>query len=95
MRNIFKQELTELIMKMKDKRDVLIWILALVVVALLIVLAYIFLVKPALNGLVVEGYYTGQSEAVSSIIQYVKTCQQLPLTYGNETVNIVAVNCIQ
>jgi hypothetical protein len=81
-------------MKMKDKRDVLIWILALVVVVLLIVLAYIFLVKPALNGLVVEGYYMGQNEAVSSIIEYTKTCQQLPLTYGNETVNIIAVNCL-
>lgn len=81
-------------MKMKDKRDVLILILILVVVALLLALAYIFLVKPALNGLVVEGYYIGQEEAVSSIIQYAKTCQQLPLTYNNETVNIIAVNCL-
>jgi len=82
-------------MKLKDKRDVLILILGLVVVALLLVLVYIFLVKPALNGLVVEGYYMGQDEVISSIIEYVKTCQQLPLTYGNETVNIVAVDCIQ
>jgi hypothetical protein len=81
-------------MKLKDKRDLLIWILGIIVVGLLLLLAYIFLVKPALNGLVVEGYYMGQNEAVSSIIEYVKTCQQLPLTYGNETVNVVAVNCL-
>jgi hypothetical protein len=79
---------------MKDKRDLLIWILGIIVVGLLLLLAYIFLVKPALNGLVVEGYYMGQEEAVSSIIEYAKTCQQLPLTYANETVNLIAVNCL-
>jgi hypothetical protein len=79
---------------MKDKRDLLIWILGIIVVALLLLLAYIFLIKPALNGLVVEGYYLGQEEAVSSIVQYAKTCQQLPLTYGNETINIIAVECL-
>ncbi|MCK9567993.1 hypothetical protein M0R72_03495 [Candidatus Pacearchaeota archaeon] len=82
-------------MKIKDKRDVLILILGLIVVALLLVLIYVFLVQPALNGLMVEGYYLGQEEAVSSIIEYAKTCQQLPLTYGNETINIIAVECIQ
>lgn len=81
-------------MKIKDKRDVLIWVLVLILVALLVLLAYIFLIKPAITGMVTEYYYAGQSDAISSIIEYSKTCQQLPLTYGNETVNIIAVNCL-
>ena len=80
--------------KIKDKRDVLIWILVLVLAALLIALAYVFLIKPAITGMVSEYYYAGQSDAIYSIIEYAKTCQQLPLTYENETVNLIAVNCI-
>jgi len=82
-------------MKIKDKRDVLILGLGIVVILLAIVLCYIFLVQPALNGLVVEGYSIGQEETVSYIMEYAKTCQQLPLTYNNETVNLVALECYQ
>jgi len=81
-------------MKIKDKRDVLIWVLVLILAALLVLLAYVFLIKPAITGMVAEYYYAGQSDAVSSIIEYAKTCQQLPLTYGNDTINIIAVECI-
>ena len=81
-------------MKIKDKRDVLIWVLVLVLAALLIVLAYVFLVKPAITGMVLDYYTAGQSDAIYSIIEYAKTCQQLPLTHGNETVNLIAVNCL-
>jgi hypothetical protein len=71
--------------------------LGLVVVALLIFVAYVFLINPALNGLVVKGYDIGKGEVISSIVEYTKTCQSpLPLTsYNNETVNLVAVECYQ
>lgn len=84
-------------MKMKDKRDVLILLLGIVAVALLLVVCYIFLVQPALNGLVVKGYNQGVEDVVLTIAQQAVTCQQpVALPIGeNQTINLVALECYQ
>ena len=40
------------------------------------------------------GAQYGYEQAVSQLFQQVKTCQQVPIIYNNETLNIVAVECV-
>lgn len=80
--------------KKRDKKDILILVLGIVAVILALILIYVFLIQPTITGMVSEYYYAGQSDTIYSIVEYVKTCQQLPLTFNNETINIVAVECI-
>ena len=41
-----------------------------------------------------QGAQYGYEQAITQIIQQVSNCQQVPLYYGNQTINIVAVECI-
>lgn len=83
-------------MKIKDKRDILILLMGIVVVLLLLVVGYVFLVQPALNGLVVKGYNAGVESTIYSIVQQVVECKIVPLNIGeNQTINLVAVECLQ
>lgn len=79
----------------KDKRDRLIFALVVVVVLLLGFLGYLFLIRPALSGLVVEGQNQGVQYTVVSIAQQAATCKTVPLTLGNETMELVWVKCLQ
>lgn len=83
-------------MKIKDKRDLLILLLGIVAVALLLVVAYVFFVRPALNGLVVQGQNEGMQYAVLYIAQQAATCNAVPLSVGeNQTINLIAVECLE
>lgn len=82
-------------MKIKDKRDFLILALGVVIVALLLVVLYVFVVQPKLNGLVTQGQTEGYQYAILSIAQQAATCQSVPLTVGNQTINLVALECYQ
>jgi len=42
-----------------------------------------------------EGAQYGYEQAMIQIIQQAVTCQQVPLTIENQTINIVAVGCLQ
>lgn len=96
MGNVFKYLFIQTIMKIKDKKDALILILSIVSLLLLLVVAYTFLVKPVLNGLVTKGQNEGVQYAVTTIVQQAATCQQpVPLTVGNQTINLVALECYQ
>ena len=79
----------------KDKRDKLILILILVVAALLLVLAFIFLILPAINGMVVQGQSQGYNYAVEQLFSLASQCQKIPITFENQTINLVAVECLQ
>lgn len=79
----------------KDKRDKLILILVSVIVVLLIVLAFVFLVRPAMNGMVVQGQNQGYTYAFQQIFSLAAQCQQVPITYENQTINLIAVECLQ
>ncbi len=83
---------------MKEKRDktgLVIKILILVIIVLLVVIAYVFIAKPVINGLVIQGYNQGAQDVIVQIAQQSATCQQVPLRIGNQTINIVAVECLQ
>ena len=47
------------------------------------------------QNLFIQGAQEGFKTAVGQIIQNVAKCQQVPLTFENTTVNIVAVDCLR
>lgn len=77
----------------KDKKKVL--IASLVIIGLLLAgtLIFIFVISPALNGLVVRGYNEGVQVAILTIAQQAAQCKTVPLTVGNATINLVAIEC--
>lgn len=42
-----------------------------------------------------QGAQYGYEFSITQIIQQAVTCQQVPLILGNQTVNIIAVDCLQ
>ncbi|VVB82766.1 Uncharacterised protein [uncultured archaeon] len=79
----------------KDKRDKMIFILVAVVVLLLGFIGYLFLIRPALSGLVVQGQNQGVQYTVLSIAQQAATCKTVSLPVGNQTMDLVWVKCLQ
>ncbi len=80
---------------MANKRKVLITILVVVIVVMAAILAYVFLIRPALTGFVVRGQDQGVEFAIVSIMQQAATCQPVPLSFGNQTINLIAIECLQ
>lgn len=77
-----------------QKTKVLILILVFVIVALLGVIAYAFALRPAISGYAVQAQNQGIQYAILSIAQQAAQCQQaVPLTIGNQTINLVAMEC--
>jgi hypothetical protein len=42
-----------------------------------------------------DGYQYGYEQAVVQLLQQVSTCQQVPVIYNNQTINVIAVACLQ
>jgi|TARA_Y100000034_G_scaffold125547_1_gene175436 predicted Na+-dependent transporter len=42
-----------------------------------------------------QGAQYGFEQAILSVTQQAATCQQVPLIVGNQTVNMIAINCLQ
>jgi hypothetical protein len=79
----------------KDKTKFVMGVLISIIIILLVVIAYVFIGKPVINGLVIQGYNQGAQDVIVQIVQQAGTCQQVPLRIGNQTMNIVAVECLQ
>ena len=41
-----------------------------------------------------SGAQVGYEQAISQLVQAAITCQQVPVTYNNQTINLVAVGCL-
>ena len=83
-------------MDMKNNKiSLLVKILILVIVILLAIMAYVFFVRPTITGYAIEGQNQGYQYAILQIAQQAATCQQVPLTIGNQTINVIAVECLQ
>ena len=84
---------------MADKKKVLITILVAVIIVLVAIVVYALLIRPGINAYVVKnqniGYTIGYQKAFLDIMQQAVTCQQVPLTLGNQTINVIAVGCLQ
>ena len=69
-------------------------ILILVIVVLLGVVLYTFAIRPAISGYVVNRQNEGVQFAVASIMQQAtQQCQPVPLTFGNQTIHMIAIGC--
>jgi len=80
----------------KNRTGLIIGILVLVIMGLLIVLAYMFVLKPMFTGYIIEAQNQGYDQALIEVAQEAATCQQpIPISIGNQTVNMVALRCFQ
>lgn len=79
----------------RNKSKTVIWVLAIVVILLLLVIAYVLAIRPAIAGYGSDSYVSGYQYAILNVMQQAATCQQVPLVAGNQTINIVAVECLQ
>jgi uncharacterized membrane protein len=80
---------------MASKTSVLIGVLVFLVVVLAGILVYLLVVKPAITGYTVSAQQQGVNFALSSVWQRAAQCQTIPLTFGNQTLNLVALECLQ
>lgn len=81
---------------MKERKTgVVIMILLAVILILVGVVIYAFAIKPAINGYAIEMQAQGYQYAFYQIMQQAAQCQQVPLTLGNQTINVIAVECLQ
>ena len=82
---------------MAERTRVLIAVLIAVIVILLGIVLYAFVIKPTINGYVVQGQNEGLEFAVVSIMQRAAppTCKTVPLFYNNQTINVISVECLQ
>ena len=46
-------------------------------------------------GIYQQGAQVGYEQAVSQMFQQAASCQQVPLSVDNQTINIVAIECLQ
>ncbi len=46
-------------------------------------------------GIFQQGAQYGYEQAIVQVAQQAATCQQVPLRIGNQTINIIAVDCLQ
>ena len=81
-------------MKRAEKKKIMILIIIVLLVVLAGVLAYLFLIKPAINGYVINGYKQGVTYAVYSVMQQASTCKPVPLYLGSINMSVIWVDCL-
>jgi len=80
---------------MADKTRITITLLVVLVVLLVGFVVYSFVIQPAIQGYAVQRQTEGVQIAVSEILKVVAQCQAFPLTVGNQTINLVALECLK
>ena len=78
----------------RDRTKVLIFSLVLVIVLLLLVITYTFAIRPAISGYTIKAQNQGYVFAINSIMEQAKSCQPVPLISGEQTINMIAVDCL-
>jgi hypothetical protein len=80
---------------MVNKTGLLIGFLVLVIVVLLGIVLFAFWVKPTIDGYVVEKQVDAQNIILNNIVEQAARCQQVSLPFRNQTINLIAVECLQ
>ena len=75
----------------KDKMKIF---LGVVVVVLLLVLIGLLVVKPIIEKRDGKIYNQGIRFAIGAVMQEVSSCDIIPLTYDNQTIEIIAIECL-
>lgn len=42
-----------------------------------------------------QGAQIGYEQAIAQLFQGAASCQQVPVTYNNQTINVIAIECLQ
>ena len=83
----------------KDNKTKVIWVLAVLLVLVIGYIGYAYYVNyktQQQNQILQYGAQLGYQQAVSDLMNQVATCQsEVPVTLGNVTLNLVAVECPQ
>jgi len=81
---------------MKEKRTkILVLSLIVIIAVLLYFVLYAFVIQPSISGYAVQMQNEGYAYAYYEIMQAASQCQVVPLTLGNQTLEIIAISCLQ
>ena len=80
---------------MANKTRLLIVFLVLIIVVLVGLLLFIFLIRPQVTGYTTQKQVEGYQIALADIIRVVSQCQAFPVPVGNQTINLIALECLQ
>ena len=85
-------------MKRIDNQKIMIWVLAILLIS---AIAYIgvktYQQKTQEEQLTVyrQGMQAGYEQAIIQLVQQASTCQPVPINIQNQTINMIAVECLQ
>lgn len=82
-------------MDMVDRTKTIIALLILIIVVLAGIVVYTLAIRPAVTGYTTNAQQQGVDFAILSIMQRAALCQTVPLTSGNTTINLIAIECLQ
>lgn len=82
---------------MKNQKRIIIVLVILLILAVGYILVNIYsnYKQEKDLGIYQQGAQYGYEQAILQVAQQVATCQQVPLQVGNQTINVVAVECLQ
>ena len=69
-------------------------VLLVIAVGYIIVDAYTEAKQQEQFDLIQQGVQLGYQQAILQIIEQASTCQQVPLFFNNQTINVIAVECL-
>lgn len=70
---------------------ILIGISAIIVFAVL----YFFVVRPTINGYVVNGYKQGITDTVYTLMKQASECQPVPVYFGDQNMSLIWIDCLK
>lgn len=79
----------------RNKSNIIILSSIIIIFILLIIFGYFFILKPALNGFAVLGFNKGVASVANYLGEQAKSCQPIPLKSGDQTINLIAIECLQ
>lgn len=69
--------------------------LSIVIVLLILFILGMLIVKPAIQNKNEEMVNAGIQYAIVTLMQQAITCELVPLTFANQTINLIAIDCLQ
>lgn len=79
----------------QNKSKQVVFILVFVISLMSLFMAYLFIIKPIVAGNIISAQQQGIEFAILSIMNQAVECQPVSLTNGNQTINLISVECLQ
>lgn len=77
------------------KGDMLVKVLVATSIVLALALFFVLVIQPGITGRLIQAQEEGLEWAVVSIMYQASQCQPVPLQYGNDTITVIAMHCLQ